>query len=132
MLGPMADPTRFDQPRTVPSADGTDVAAIARFEASKVDDMLRAFKDLNALDFAQNKSPMDTGLDAPSATLTVTLEDGAKRVLKLGKAGESSNRWATTEGNPEAFTISSYAADWATSDVDKYQKPEEKKDEKKK
>lgn len=105
---------------------------IAHFEASKVDDMLRAYKDLNALDFAQNKSPMDTGLDAPTATLTVTLEDGAKRVLKLGKTGESSNRWATTEGNPEAFTISSYAADWVTSDVDKYQKPEEKKDEKKK
>jgi len=103
------------------------LAPIARFESSKVEDMLRAYKDLNALDYAQNKSPVDTGLDSPTATLTVTLEDGARRVLKLGKTGESSNRWATTEGNPEAFTISSYAADWVTSNVDKYQKPEEKK-----
>jgi hypothetical protein len=62
----------------------------------------------------------------------VTLEDGARKVIKLGKPGESSSRWATTEGNPEAFTISSYAADWVTGDVDKYQKPEEKKDDKKK
>jgi hypothetical protein len=92
--------------------------------------MLRAYKDLNALDFA--KGPVDTGLDTPSATLTITLEDGARKVLKLGKPAESSSRWATTAGNPEAFTISSYAADWVTSDVDKYQKPEEKKDEKKK
>jgi hypothetical protein len=108
------------------------LAPIARFESSKVEDMLRAYKDLNALDYAQNKTPVDTGLDTPTATLTVTLDDGARRVLKLGKAGESSNRWATTEGNSEAFTISSYAADWVTSNVDKYQKPEEKKDEKKK
>jgi hypothetical protein len=107
-------------------------APIARLDSSKVDDMLRAYKDLNALDFAQSKSPVDTGLDTPTATLTVIMEDGAHKVLKVGKAGESSSRWATTEGNPEAFTISTYAADWATGDVDKYQKPEEKKDEKKK
>jgi len=109
---------------------GGALAAIARFESSKVDDMLRAYKELNAVDFAQAKSPVDTGLDAPTATLVVTLEDGARKVLKLGKA-DSSNRWVTTEGNPESFTISSYAADWATGDVDKYQKPEDKKDDKK-
>jgi hypothetical protein len=108
------------------------LAPVARFDSAKVDDLVRAYKDLNALDFAQSKSPVDTGLDTPSATLTVTLEDGARKVIKLGKPGESSSRWATTEGNPEAFTISSYAADWVTGDVDKYQKPEEKKDDKKK
>jgi hypothetical protein len=107
------------------------LAAIARFESSKVDDMLRAYKDLNALDFSQNKGPVDTGLDAPVATVTITLDDGARKVLKLGKTAEASNRWVATEGSAEAFTISSYAADWVTSDVDKYQKPEEKKGDKK-
>jgi hypothetical protein len=110
---------------------GGALTTIARFESSKVDDMLRAYKELSAVDFAQAKSPVDTGLDAPTATLVVTLEDGARKVLKLGKA-DSSNRWVTTEGNPESFTISSYAADWVTGDVDKYQKPEDKKDDKKK
>ena len=108
------------------------LASIARFDSGKVDDMLRAYKELNALDFAQNKGPVDTGLESPSATLTVTLEDGARKVLKLGKTGESSSRWVATDASPETFTISTYAADWATSDVDKYQKPEDKKDDKKK
>jgi hypothetical protein len=107
------------------------LAPIARLESSKVDDMLRAYKDLNALDFSQNKGPVDTGLDAPSATLTITLDDGARKVLKLGKTADASNRWVATEGSAEAFTISSYAADWVTSNVDKYQKPEEKKGDKK-
>jgi Domain of unknown function (DUF4340) len=106
-------------------------APIARFESSKVDDMLRAYKDLNALDYAQDKGPVDTGLGSPVATVTINLEDGAHKELKFGKTSESSSRWVEAEGNNEAFTISTYAADWVTSDIDKYQKAAEKKDNKK-
>ena len=108
------------------------LAPIARLDSSKIDDMVRAYKDLNALDFAQNKGPVDTGLDTPSATVTFILDDGAHKVLKLGKTAEGSNRWVAAGDSTEAFTISSYASDWVTSDVDKYQKPEDKKDDKKK
>ncbi len=106
-------------------------ATITRFDASKVDDLVRAYKDLNGLDFAQNKGPVDTGLENPTATVTFVLEDGAHKVVKLGKTADGTNRWVSADGNPEAFSISSYAADWVTADVDKYQKPDEKKGDKK-
>ena len=106
------------------------LAPIARLDSSKVDDMVRAYKELTALDFAQG--PVNTGLASPIATVTFVLDDGAHKILKFGKTGESSNRWVSAPDSSEAFTISSYAAEWVTSDVDKYQKPEEKKDDKKK
>lgn len=58
------------------------------------------------------------------------LDDGAHKILKLGKTAETSNRWAAAGDSTEAFSISSYAADWVTADVEKYQKPDEKKDKK--
>jgi hypothetical protein len=107
------------------------LAPVARFDASKVDDLVRAYKDLNGLDFAQNKGPVDTGLENPTASVTFILEDGAHKVVKLGKIAEGTNRWVSADGNPEAFSISSYAADWVTADVEKFQKPEDKKGDKK-
>jgi hypothetical protein len=106
------------------------LAPIARLDSGKIDDLIRAYKDLNALDFAQGKSPVDTGLETPSATVTFILDDGAHKILKIGKTAESSNRWAAAPGSTEAFSISSYASDWVTSNVDKYQKPEDKKKDK--
>ena len=106
------------------------LAAITRLDASKIDDMVRAYKDLNALDFAQNKGPVDTGLAAPSAIVTFVLDDGAHKVLNIGKTADNSNRWAAAAGSAEAFTISSYASDWITADVVKYQKPDDKKKDK--
>ena len=107
---------------------GGALSPIARLDASKIDDMVRAYKDLNALDFAQG--PVDTGLASPTATVTFVLDDGAHKILKLGKTAETSNRWAAAGDSTEAFSISSYAADWVTADVEKYQKPDEKKDKK--
>jgi hypothetical protein len=105
------------------------LAPIARLDTGKIDDLVRAYKELTALDFAQG--PVDTGLASPIATVTFVLDDGAHKILKFGKTSES-NRWVSAPDSSEAFTISSYAAEWVTSDVDKYQKPEEKKDDKKK
>ena len=104
------------------------LAPIARLDPSKVEDLIRAYKDLTAVDFA--KGPVDTGLENPTATVTFILEDGAHKVLKLGKTAEASNRWAAADSSSEAFSISSYAADWVTADVAKYQKPVEKKGDK--
>jgi hypothetical protein len=56
--------------------------------------MIRAYKKPNAIDFGDGKALGDVGLDKPAATVTFTLEDGAKRVLDVGATAEGSNRWA--------------------------------------
>ncbi len=102
------------------------LAAIERFDSAKVDDLVRSFKALTALDFAQGKTAADLGLDKPSATVTFVLDDGARKVVRLGNTGSSSDRWVQLEGNPDFYTIAQYAADWVTAKLDKYQKPDEK------
>jgi hypothetical protein len=99
--------------------------AIKEFEAKKVDDLLRAFKGLNANGFGDGKSLADVGLEEPLATLTITLDDGAKRELFVGSTGEGSSRWVKTAGK-EIYSISSWAGDWTTAAPEKFQK---KKDE---
>jgi uncharacterized protein DUF4340 len=104
---------------------------IEKFDDAKVKDMLRAYKSLNADAFAPaGKTPADLGLDKPSATLLITLNDGAKREVKVGATAEGSSRWAQASGLPELISISSWAADWALAEPKKFQKTEEKKDAK--
>jgi hypothetical protein len=109
---------------------GGGLASIERFDSSKVDDLVRSFKSLTAMDFAQGKTAADLGLDKPTATVTFLLEDGARKIVRFGNTGSSSDRWAQVEGNPDFYTIPQYTADWVTAKLDKYQKPDEKKDKK--
>ncbi|HKQ70472.1 MAG TPA: DUF4340 domain-containing protein [Polyangiaceae bacterium] len=102
--------------------------AIGSFDQEKVKDLLRAYKALTAEDFADDKSPADTGLDKP-ATLTFTLKDnGGALKVNVGKASASSSRYAQKDGTPTTFVLSSFAADWAVAAESKFQKPEAAKD----
>lgn len=101
--------------------------AIERFDDAKVKDAIRAYKGLNADNFAEGKTDADTGLDKPSATITFTLADGAKKTLHIGKSAEGSSKWAKVEGSSETISVGSWAADWATGKLDKFQKPDPKK-----
>jgi hypothetical protein len=99
-----------------------DKKPIGRFDEEKVKDMLRAYKGLNADDFADGKALADVGLDKPEATVTVTLKDGAGSYeLLVGKVSSGTNRYAKRGPDEMLYQITSYAADWATSDVGKYQ-----------
>ena len=102
--------------------------AIERFDPEKVKDLLRAYKALSADSFADGKSDADTGLDKPSATLTIVLDDGAKKVLEIGKTAEGSSKWARVSDVKEVVSIGSWNADWATAELSKFQKPDDKKD----
>jgi hypothetical protein len=106
------------------------LSTIERFDSSKVNDLVRTYKSLTALDFAQNKTAAELGLDKPTATVTFVLDDGAHKIVRVGNTGSSSDRWAQVEGISDFYTIAQYSADWVTSKVDKYQKPDEKKDKK--
>jgi hypothetical protein len=99
-----------------------DKKAIARFDEEKVKDLLRAYKGLNADDFGDGKSLADVGLDKPEATVTITLKDGAGTYeLLVGKVSSGTNRYAKRAQDDLIYQITSYAADWATSDASKYE-----------
>jgi hypothetical protein len=104
-------------------------AALAGFEESKLKDLIRAYRSLNADGFAaKEKTEADLGLDKPVATLVMTLSDGAKREVRVGATAEGSSRWAKATGASDLISISSWAADWALGEPKKFQKPEDKKD----
>jgi Domain of unknown function (DUF4340) len=102
---------------------------IKNFDDSKLKDMLRAYKSLNGDNFAdKSKTTADVGLDKPVATVVFTLKDGAKREIKLGATAEGTTRWAKASGSDDIWSISSWAAEWATAEEKKFQKAEDKKD----
>jgi hypothetical protein len=102
---------------------------IDRYDETKVGDLLRAYKALNADGFAEKgKTAADLGLDKPAATLVITLNDGAKREVKVGSTAEGTSRWVQATGTEEFVSISSWAAEWALAEPKKFQKPEEAKD----
>ena len=111
---------KFAKPKGTPEA-------IKDFDDAKVKDFVRAYKTLNADGFAdKSKTPADVGLDTPAATLVMTLKDGAKREVKVGKTAEGSSRWVKVSGSDDVWSISSWAADWATAEEKKFQKDKDK------
>jgi hypothetical protein len=103
-------------------AGTVDKKAIAHFDGEKVKTMLSAYKTLNADDFGDGKSLADTGLDKPTATVTVELKDGAGNYqLLLGGTATGANRWAKRADSDTIYQISNYASEWAMSDQSKYQ-----------
>jgi Domain of unknown function (DUF4340) len=103
--------------------------AIKDFDDAKVKDLVRAYKGLNADGFAEKgKTPADVGLEKPIATLQLTLKDGAKRDVSVGANAEGSSRWVKVTGSDEIWSISSWAADWATAEQKKFQKENKDKD----
>lgn len=112
-----------------------------KFEAKKVDDLLRAYKGLNAVDFGDDKqtaTAADTGLaDATKEGGTITIQVGGEtHKLKIGKTQKGSNRFFLKDGaNGDAsgtvYVVSSWAADWATAEASKFEsKDKDKKDKK--
>ena len=105
-----------------PAKDGK-AEAIKDYDDSKLVDMLRAYKALNADNFADaGKTDADVGLDKPSATVTLLFKDGAKRVITFGASAEGSSHWAKVSGNDVIWSISSWATEWATAEPKKFQK----------
>lgn len=98
---------------------------IEKFQPSKVDDLLRAYKALSAMDFGDGKQPAEVGLDKPQATVRIELAGGTGgHVLEVGNTAEGTNRWAKTNGSDQIYSISSWSADWATAAPSKFQQAE--------
>ena len=102
------------------------------FDGKTVENMLRAFKGLNATDFGAAGD--DTGLDTAATEggiITITLKDGAGEFkLYVGKKQKGSNRFAKKDGDPTIFVVSSWAADWVVGEPKKFEKKDEKEEKK--
>lgn len=103
------------------------------FDEAKVKDMLRAYKGLNAEDFADEKA--DTGLadaETNGGVIKITLKDNAgEHTIKVGKVAKGSSRYAIKEGGDgTVYVLSSWSADWAVADKAKFEKAADKKDAK--
>jgi hypothetical protein len=97
---------------------------IERFDDDKVKALLMNFKALNAEDFGEGKSPVETGLDKPDGTVTFTLKDGAgKFVVRVGKVATGTSRYAQKEGVDTIYVLATMPSDFATTDIPKFQKP---------
>jgi hypothetical protein len=96
---------------------------IQRYDDSKTTALVNAFKNLSADDFADGKSPAETGLDKP-ATITISLKDNAgKYVLHVGKTGTGTSSYAQKDGEPTIYLVTKATADWVNADEAKFQKP---------
>jgi hypothetical protein len=104
--------------------------ALKEFEEQKIKDAVNAFKNLSADGFGTDKKPADVSLDEPLATITFELEDGAKKTLHFGANAEGTSRWAKVEGEDEIVSVGSWAADWAFAEPKKYQKGDDKDENK--
>lgn len=101
---------------------------LERFDEAKLKQAIGAFKALNADNFGSDKKPADVGLEKPTATITFTLEDGAKKTMHVGSTAEGTSRWAKVEGSDEIVSIGSWAADFALAKADKFQSEKKDKD----
>lgn len=111
---------------TFTPAGSTAARPIERFKESKVTDFLRAYKTLNAADFGDDKEPGDVGLDEPTATVSIKLgADNGSYELLVGDNAEGKNRWVKTPSDSQIYSISSWAGDWATAKVDKFQEQDD-------
>ena len=57
-----------------------------------------------------------------TVTIGVITLDGAKHELTVGSNAEGTSRWVQAAGNPQIFSISSWAGDWTVAEVSKFQK----------
>jgi hypothetical protein len=105
---------------TLKAGKGT-AKPIEKFKPSKVDDLLRAFKALNAAGFGDDKQPTDVGLEPARGSVSIQLKDGAKHLIQFGDSAEGTNRWAKTESHKGLFSVASWTADWAVGDATRYQ-----------
>lgn len=100
-----------------------DKKPIERFDEEKVKELLKAYKGLNGDDFGDGKTPGEVGLDKPDATVTIVLKDGAgKYEIDVGKVSSGTDHWAKRGSDDVVYQITNFAAEWATSDVSKFQR----------
>jgi hypothetical protein len=95
---------------------------IANLDAEKPKTALTSVKNLTADDFGDNKQPAETGLDAPEVTVIITMKDGARHTLKIGKPADKAH-YAQRDNDATIYTIGAYPYEWMSAELSKFQQP---------
>ena len=106
----------------------------ARFDESKVRDLLRAYRSLSADDFGDEGEKSDSGVDLAEKTGgIVRIRFGGKAsdlTIRVGKLANRTTRWAIKDsrwairegGDGTLYALAPWTAAWATADVTKFEK----------
>jgi hypothetical protein len=115
---------------TLRAAEG----AGARFDASKVDDLLRVYRSLSADDFGDARQRADSGVDDAERTGGVVRirlkESTGERTILVGKLATNAGRWAIKNsrwaieegGDGTLYALAPWSADWAVADERKFER----------
>jgi len=83
---------------------------VDRLEKSAVGGLLSGVGNLTAFDFADKIDVKDSGLDAPSLTVTAHTKGGKQVVLLVGNH-KGDDYWVQRKGDPQVFVVKKYAVD---------------------
>jgi len=121
---------RWVASRTTPG--GQPAGAWPRFDATKIDQLLRDYQSLAADDFGDRASRPDSGVDDAARTggvIRIGLADGTELTLRVGKPANDTSRFAVKDsrwaikdgGDGTLYALSPYTAGWATADARKFE-----------
>jgi hypothetical protein len=111
---------------------GGAAAAWPRFDPSKIEQLLRDYRNLAADNFADGTSRADAGVDDAERTggvIRIKLKSGATLTLRVGKPAIDKTRWAIKDGRwavkdggaGTLYVLAPWTAGWATADARKFQ-----------
>jgi len=95
-------------------------------DKSKVDETLNTISSLRASDFAEGKLK-EFGLLKPSCMVIVTLKDGSKKELLIGKQKNSFQYYVKRKDCPQVFVIEDYQLEKLKRPIKEFKKKEKQK-----
>jgi hypothetical protein len=121
-------------PRDRHGSLGQPEAGWPQFDASRVNDFLRAFKSLSADDFGEEPQRARSGVDHADETggiVRIKFNSGTSdRTIRVGSVATNdgrwairASRWATLDGDSTLYVLAPWTADWATADVSHFEPP---------
>jgi hypothetical protein len=103
-----------------------------RFDATKIETLLRDYRALAAEDFGDGVTPAEAGIDdaeRSGGVIRIRLKGGAALTLRVGKIANNRTRWAIKDGRWAArdgghgtlYAIAPWPAAWAIADAHKFE-----------
>jgi hypothetical protein len=121
---------RWVASRTTPG--GRPIGPWTKFDAAKIDQLLRDYQSLAADDFGDRANRPGSGVDDAERTggvIRIGLARGTELTLRVGRPANDTSRFAVKEsrwavkdgGDGTLYALSPYTAGWATAEARKFE-----------